>query len=303
MRRLIPAAAAALAMLLSSSASWALCVGDCNVNDRVAVNELILGVNIALGSNALEQCSPCDANGNGAVAVGELIQAVNNALFGCGDGPTATPTPVIATATPTITNTPSNGPRIVFFGVTNADDSLASPSGEGPGGVPIYERPFGFSFSLLIEAKPGPSGLAPGLDTFVEGGVPDLQVQVTRALGDGSSAVCDVELPNYGGVPGIDPPRLDEPAQIADALNDLGCRFIDGVGDPSARACDGGCVRFDSGQYGCAVDDTVGVRQYCAPVPQPMAFPSGDTLVTARLRDPDDNLGDPARIIVRISSP
>lgn len=303
MRRTLPAAIAALAVLLSCPSSGAVCVGDCNLNNRVAVNELILGVNIALGNAALDQCASCDPNGNGSVAIGELIQAVNNALHGCADGdPTPTPTPEVATATPTITQTPSNGPRIVFFGLANADDSLAAPSGEGPGGVPVYERPFGFSFSLVVEAVAGPSGLSPRPATFVDGGIPDLQVQTTRALGDGSSAVCDVELPDYGGVPGIDPPRLEDPTSIADALNDFGCRFVDGFGNPRARACENGCVRFESGQYDCAVGGP-SAQQYCAPVAQPMSFQPGDTLVTARVRDGDDNLGDPAQIIIRIPSP
>ena len=38
-----------------------------------------------------------------------------------------------------------------------------------------------------------------------------------------------------------------------------------------------------------------------APVSMPLSFPSGDTLVTARVRDQAGNLGAPARLLVRIT--
>jgi uncharacterized repeat protein (TIGR01451 family) len=59
------------------------CVGDCNDDGTVAVNELITGVNIALGTAALGACPSFDMSGDGMVAVNELITAVNNALSGC----------------------------------------------------------------------------------------------------------------------------------------------------------------------------------------------------------------------------
>ena len=62
------------------------CVGDCNGDGMVLVNELIIGVNIALGSAALDECVAFDANGNGMVLINELISGVNNALAGCPQG-------------------------------------------------------------------------------------------------------------------------------------------------------------------------------------------------------------------------
>ena len=59
------------------------CVGDCNGDGMVAINELIIGVNIALGSAPLSTCPAFDANGDGMVEINELITAVNNALSGC----------------------------------------------------------------------------------------------------------------------------------------------------------------------------------------------------------------------------
>lgn len=61
----------------------AACVGDCNDNGRVAVNELIQGVNIAIGNAAVASCPSFDVNGNGEVSINELIRAVSNALNTC----------------------------------------------------------------------------------------------------------------------------------------------------------------------------------------------------------------------------
>jgi len=58
------------------------CAGDCNGDGVVAINELILGVNIALGA-PVAGCPAIDANGDGAVAINELIAAVGRALSGC----------------------------------------------------------------------------------------------------------------------------------------------------------------------------------------------------------------------------
>lgn len=62
------------------------CAGDCNGDGQVTVNELILGVNIALGNEPSSACAGFDANGDGMVTIPELIRAVNNALEGCGEG-------------------------------------------------------------------------------------------------------------------------------------------------------------------------------------------------------------------------
>ena len=43
------------------------CVGDCNGNGTVTVNELIVGVNIALGNQPASTCPAFDVNGSGTV--------------------------------------------------------------------------------------------------------------------------------------------------------------------------------------------------------------------------------------------
>ncbi len=61
------------------------CAGDCNQDGSVTVDELIKGVNIALGTMSVAACSSFDTNGDGAVTINELIAAVNRALNGCAD--------------------------------------------------------------------------------------------------------------------------------------------------------------------------------------------------------------------------
>jgi hypothetical protein len=70
--------------LFVASAASAQCVGDCNDDGMVSINELIIGVNIAQGAAPLSQCPSFDVDGNGSVGINELITGVNNALNGCG---------------------------------------------------------------------------------------------------------------------------------------------------------------------------------------------------------------------------
>jgi polyhydroxybutyrate depolymerase len=59
------------------------CVGDCNWDSQVTMDELLKGVNIALGGLPLPACEMFDYNGDGTVTVDELLRGVNNALDGC----------------------------------------------------------------------------------------------------------------------------------------------------------------------------------------------------------------------------
>jgi hypothetical protein len=79
------------------------CAGDCDHSGAVAVNELITGVNIALGTVAVESCPSFDGDSDLAVTVSELITAINNALHGCAVNPPTAP----PTGTPTRTQTPT----------------------------------------------------------------------------------------------------------------------------------------------------------------------------------------------------
>lgn len=70
------------------------CAGDCDGSGEVNVDELVRGVNIALGDELLVSCAGLDRDGNGVVTIDEVIGAIDAALFGCAhETPTPTPTP------------------------------------------------------------------------------------------------------------------------------------------------------------------------------------------------------------------
>lgn len=58
----------------------ASCVGDCNGDHQVTIDELVQMVNIALGLANLEQCPAGDADGEGGITIDEIIRAVSVAL-------------------------------------------------------------------------------------------------------------------------------------------------------------------------------------------------------------------------------
>lgn len=59
------------------------CVADCDGDGVVAVNEVIRGVNIALGNQPVSECPAADADGDGVVTISELIAAVKDVISGC----------------------------------------------------------------------------------------------------------------------------------------------------------------------------------------------------------------------------
>ena len=59
------------------------CVGDCGDDQAVTVDELLVMVNIALGSRPVSDCIAGDGTLDGTVTVNEILKAVNNSLNGC----------------------------------------------------------------------------------------------------------------------------------------------------------------------------------------------------------------------------
>ncbi len=78
------------------------CIGDCNGDGLVAINELITGVNIDFGRDLPEVCFALECEPGPLVYVHCLVLAVYNALYGC--PPSAHPT---ATLMPSPTPTPT----------------------------------------------------------------------------------------------------------------------------------------------------------------------------------------------------
>lgn len=59
------------------------CPGDCSGDEEVTVNELLTGVNAALGTLAPDACPAFDLDRNGQITIDELLRAVAAALSGC----------------------------------------------------------------------------------------------------------------------------------------------------------------------------------------------------------------------------
>jgi Dockerin type I domain len=211
---------------------------------------------------------------------------------------TITPTPTI-TRTPTPTLPIADGPTITFFGLATAFNSVLSPNTQDDFGNPVYIRPSGAGFFIIVEVRPGKSGRPPGSATSNGDPTspPDLQIEATNDLGNGSTAVCDVgggDQPR-GGVPGINPPSFDfSSPEVVAALNDFGCRF-DTHNDQFP------CTNSDKGNPSF-VHPGQSSLQYCtmSVLGNELDFPRGDTLLTVQVRDSGGNIGFPQRLVIRV---
>jgi hypothetical protein len=196
------------------------------------------------------------------------------------------------------------GPQITYFGVARADDVPMPSADVDPEGRPIFQRPTGQGIYLVIEARSGTAGQPVGVEAFnAAGGLPDIQLLVSRPLGDGSAVICDDALPNIGGVPGTAPPEFSDVPTVVAAINDLGCRVNDGAGNPVGRTSSSqACTRTDApGTFGYGYVDPNSSIQFCLPIAVPWGFPLGDTIVAARVRDTSGTVGLPQEIIVRVT--
>lgn len=216
---------------------------------------------------------------------------------------TATVTPTRAiTSTPTMTPTFPFGPLITAFGlISNSTGSVLSPD-DFDAGIPVYTQSFGAgNFLIFVEAMHGTSGSPPGTVSFTSSGLPDLQIEANRDLGNGSAYVCDAGGPHPvvtpGGVPGFPTPTFDQSSQpVTNALNDLGCRFdLHNKTDACTTDVTGMPAFFGSGttvQF-C----TVGV------VSSEWKFHQGRTLLTVQWRDMNGNIGNQRRLWLNVLFP
>lgn len=268
-----------------------------------------------------------------------LIAVLVIGVAGCGDddnappAPTATDTPTATatptptdtrTSTPSVTDTPSDthtptatrtitltpsvtptlgpGANIGFIGILRADNTLVDPAGTDAEGRVVFERPTGSGFVIVVEAERGTNNRIPGELSYNPEGPPDFQIEANKPLGNGSATVCDNMLPDFGGVPGIDPPDFSDVPSITDVLNDFGCRFTNGAGEPIGRhPPNEGCVLFTDGEYGFVNSETD--VQFCGTVTRPMLFETGNTVLTARVLDASGLPGPERQIVIRVLAP
>lgn len=193
------------------------------------------------------------------------------------------------------------GPVVTFFGAAKADGSSVDPTSVDKNGVPTYNSSWGSGFMLVVEAKPGKSGLAVGRRVFAyvpndPKTRPDLEIETSRDMGNGSPAVCDRRRPNIGGVPGIKPASFSETQRISDAINDFACRFETFIESESS------CTMAANGDYSFVKKDSS--TQFCMIVAHAYAFPVGETVLSVRLRDEQGNPGPVKQMrIVRPPAP
>jgi hypothetical protein len=157
------------------------------------------------------------------------------------------------------------------------------------------------NFLIVVEARPGVNNQPVGqnLPLNDEGVLPDLLIQSSRPLGNGSAAVCDKgPPPDIGGVPGFEPPNFNlESTTTRRAFIDFACRFQVHVRSDEACTINSlGNFRFASPQV---TSQTV---QFCfePAVGTEVAFPRGATILTARVRDRQGGLGDPVQIVIDV---
>jgi hypothetical protein len=163
----------------------------------------------------------------------------------------------------------------------------------------VYDTKSG-QFILVVEGKPGLSGINVGVQTLVVNptDLPSVQVQNTLPLGNGSATICDTGSPSAGGggVPAINPPSFDVmvPSTHA-AIQDFGCRFQ--VFSPSSA-----CTIVDATREPRTISPEA-TLQFCNIVAATATFQPGNNIVTARLADALGNTGPTKQIIVRVATP
>ncbi|MFN8640849.1 MAG: hypothetical protein U0802_04010 [Candidatus Binatia bacterium] len=174
----------ALGAVLAGAPAQAQCVGDCNGDGMVAINELIIGVNIALGSAQVSACPSFDVNNNGEVAINELITAVNNALGSC----PVVDTPTVAVPTDTPIEIPTETPTLPAGTATATLTPTATPVPAEPLGKQVCTLTGDSQLFLQTVALPLP--LTPTGTFSIDCGAP----------GADGTAACDCKLMEFGAV-------------------------------------------------------------------------------------------------------
>jgi hypothetical protein len=198
---------------------------------------------------------------------------------------------------------------ITFFGVTDGDGILVPPT-PTEDGTSIYERD-ARNFSLVIEAGPGGTGSPIGTSTFNWNPsdprvLPYLLIEASKPLGPNpTTTVCDDSPGAFGGVPGTDPPDFSLTQTVANVINDFACRFKDGAGTRNGRTSADACTQFPNDWppnhfVNPMAPEFPSKIQFCGQITAPIAFPVGDTRVTARVRDVAGNVSAASAIIIRV---
>lgn len=263
------------------------CVGDCDASREVTVDEILVGVSVALGQRPLAACAPFDRDADLELTVDELVSGVDAALNGCH----------MAVA---------EGPFITRLLLARPDDVIIDPVDVDELGRQVFVRLFGSGFSLIVEARRGLSAAEVGRRVFAKAPSPpterpDIQVLVSRALGDGSVAVCDIAGDVLGGVPAAEPFRFEGRDQgVTDVINEMSCRVDGGARTSNRDAC---TLSPRGDDFGYGFVDKSSEAQFCIRVARAWVLPVGDTVIAVRVLDTLGNPGEIREIVVRVATP
>lgn len=262
--------AIALAFCCGAAPARAVCVGDCNADEEVRINELISGVNIALGRAAIGVCSALDTNADSRASINELIIAVNNALRGCrvAASPSPTPTPIPGNQAPQV----EAGDDVIvpLDGMATLTGSASDDGMPAPGAL-----------TLLWTRIDGPGTVtfdtpAAATTTARASAVGSYRLRLSASDGELTSSddvMLHVDLAAANLAPALDP--------IADQTIVAGTALRLGLGASDPNPFDALSFALVSGPPGATVD-AQGVFGFA-----PLANQLGTHPVTVRVADPD----------------
>jgi len=124
----------------------AQCIGDCNGDNAVGIDEVVRGVGIALNTVELAECLAFDSDADDAVTVDELVAGVGYALGGCPAKMTPTRS-IAATSTDTPTATATTGGQETPSATSSSSPELTPTTTPTPR--------IGFTISGCVNEFPG----------------------------------------------------------------------------------------------------------------------------------------------------
>lgn len=151
---------------LQGGSAFANCIGDCDLDNAVTVDELATGIEIALREGQANACLAFDADTNGEVTVDEIVRAIDAVLSGCPPPNPPTPTPPFpGEVVLSLVQTLSDGVGATR-GLARARSIVTSPDGSNvyvgsevpDGGIVVFRREQSTSelvFSDLLERGSG----------------------------------------------------------------------------------------------------------------------------------------------------
>jgi hypothetical protein len=190
-----------VALMTISGFALGDCVGDCNGDGQVTIDEVLLGVNIALGSAPLANCKVLDRNSDGVVTVDEMLAAVAAAVGGCDSAPLAVDSSSLcftgmadtAVAGQSVTVQRSAGTWTAT--TTTPWLSITPATGEAPGTLQVSVQSAGLSEGTyggeiqIRDSRQNSISIPVGLSLFKPGKTQGWELQTVEPVGTAKSGL------------------------------------------------------------------------------------------------------------------